>query len=55
MSGNEILIKKITSGERIGNSEAVELFTLPVPELGALADQRRRMILDDESVGRYQL
>lgn len=51
MSMPENLKKKILSGERIDKSEAVELFGLPMPELGALADIRRRGILDDDSVG----
>ncbi len=49
-AGNE-LKKKILSGERISESEGAELFLLPMPELGALADARRRMNYDDNTVG----
>ncbi|HPR38653.1 MAG TPA: CofH family radical SAM protein [Spirochaetota bacterium] len=47
----ENLKKKIISGDRIDSSDAVKLFSLPMPELGALADRRRRMIKDDDTVG----
>ncbi len=51
MSMNENLKNKIISGERIDKSDGVQLFSLPMPELGALADIRRRMLLDDDAVG----
>jgi len=51
MSGQDLLKQKIIAGERIEPAEAVKLFSLPVPELGALADLRRRMIKDDDTVG----
>ncbi len=45
------LNKKILSGERITEAEAVQLFALPMPELGALADTSRRMKYNDNTVG----
>src|SRR5215831_3571647 len=36
------LIEKLLSGQRIACEEALELYRLPLEELGALADQRRR-------------
>lgn len=51
MTDTSNLKKKILSGERITESEAVTLFAMPMPELGALADARRRMKYDNDTVG----
>lgn len=42
---------KILSGERIDITEAEMLFAMPLPQLGALADARRKTDFDDERVG----
>ena len=36
------LTEKVLAGERISGAEALELYRFPLPELGALADARRR-------------
>lgn len=51
MNSKDMLVRKILSGDRIDNSDALMLFSFPMAELGALADARRRRILDDDSVG----
>jgi len=51
MSGLEFLKQRILAGRRIESADAVKLFSLPLPELGALADSRRRMIKDEDTVG----
>lgn len=51
MTGKNILKQKILGGERIDAADAVKLFSFPMPELGALADRRRGMISDDDTVG----
>ncbi|HEX8372199.1 MAG TPA: cyclic dehypoxanthinyl futalosine synthase [Chthoniobacterales bacterium] len=40
----ESAIEKVIAGERITGAEAMELYWLPLPELGWLADQRRQQI-----------
>jgi cyclic dehypoxanthinyl futalosine synthase len=37
------LLQKVWDGERIDASEALRLYRLPIEELGALADRRRRL------------
>src|SRR3981081_2019615 len=37
------LVEKVLAGERISAEEALELYHLPLQELGALADHRRTM------------
>ena len=37
------LLQKVWNGDRIGQSEAVRLYALPLEELGALADRRREL------------
>jgi cyclic dehypoxanthinyl futalosine synthase len=38
-----MVVEKVLAGERIGPDEALELYDLPLQELGALADHRRNM------------
>jgi cyclic dehypoxanthinyl futalosine synthase len=38
----DVLAEKVLAGERISPNEALELYRWPLPELGILADQRRR-------------
>jgi len=42
---SETLIDRIIDGERITPAEALELYRLPLEELGALADHRRKLAL----------
>lgn len=44
------LIKKIYDGERIGADEAVELYSLPLLEIGKCADAARKRIFGNEVV-----
>src|SRR5437899_667808 len=37
------LTEKVLAGERISSDNALELYRLPLEELGALADERRRL------------
>jgi len=37
------LVEKVLAGQRISAEEALELYHLPLQELGALADHRRSM------------
>ena len=41
-SNRDALTERVLAGERISPSEAVQLYQLPLEELGALADERRR-------------
>ena len=41
------LTEKVLAGERISGAEALELYRFPLPELGALADARRRQSTGD--------
>ena len=41
------LCQKVWNGERISEAEAVELYHLPLQQLGALADRRRRLAKAD--------
>lgn len=43
---------RVLNGERISPAEAVELYRLPLPQLGAWADARRRAIKGDAYDGR---
>ena len=43
----ESLIDRVIEGERITPEEALELYRLPLEELGALADHRRKLALAD--------
>src|SRR5215470_1035794 len=36
------LMEKVLAGERISSNDGLELYRLPLEELGALADERRR-------------
>ena len=38
----EALTEKVLAGERISSDDAIDLYRLPLEELGALADERRR-------------
>ncbi|HZC34890.1 MAG TPA: dehypoxanthine futalosine cyclase, partial [Chthoniobacterales bacterium] len=38
-----MVVEKVLAGERIAPGEALELYDLPLQELGALADHRRNM------------
>ena len=40
----ESLIDRVIGGERVTPDEALELYRLPLEELGALADHRRKQI-----------
>ncbi len=42
---SETLIDRVIDGERITPAEALELYRLPLEELGALADHRRKLAL----------
>jgi len=42
MMHRDRLMEKISGGQRISTAEALELYQLPLQELGALADERRR-------------
>jgi cyclic dehypoxanthinyl futalosine synthase len=44
---SEKLIDRVIEGERITPEEAMELYRLPLEELGALADHRRKLALAD--------
>jgi len=46
------VISKVLAGERISADEALELYRLPLPELGWLADQRRQQKKADAYDGR---
>src|SRR3984893_15479961 len=43
LNGNAA-VEKVLAGERISRSDALELYALPLEELGALADQRRQQV-----------
>ena len=45
------LCQKVWNGERITGAEAVELYSLPLQQLGALADRRRRLAKADDYDG----
>ena len=45
------LCQKVWNGERITGAEAVELYSLPLQQLGALADRRRRLAKADDYEG----
>ena len=45
------LCQKVWNGERITGAEAVELYDLPLQQLGALADRRRRLAKADDYEG----
>lgn len=49
---DEAVIDKVLAGERITQDDARALYLLPLQELGALADQRRRAIKQDAFAGR---
>jgi cyclic dehypoxanthinyl futalosine synthase len=51
MITTSILKDKILAGERIDREEALELFNWDLLELGHAADERRKMIHPDETVG----
>lgn len=42
-SSIDTLLQKVWDGERISSPEAMQLYTLPLEELGALADRRRQL------------
>ena len=44
-AASEALIDRVIEGERITPGEALELYRLPLEELGALADHRRKLAL----------
>lgn len=49
---SSLLVKnKIQKNERLSFSEAVQLFSWPLLELGILADQRRQVVLKNNEVG----
>ena len=48
----EALCKKVWAGERITGDEAARLYELPLSQIGALADRRRRLAKADAYDGR---
>ncbi|MCX6896145.1 MAG: dehypoxanthine futalosine cyclase [Verrucomicrobia bacterium] len=46
------LLQKVWDGQRISAAEALRLYTLPLEELGALADRRRQLAKKDAYNGR---
>jgi cyclic dehypoxanthinyl futalosine synthase len=48
----DALIDKVWRGERISAAEAADLYTLPLEELGSLADRRRQIVRADAFEGR---
>ncbi|HJN82501.1 MAG TPA: dehypoxanthine futalosine cyclase, partial [Verrucomicrobiota bacterium] len=48
----EALCQKTWDGGRVSADEAVQLYELPLPQLGALADRRRRLAKADAYGGR---
>jgi cyclic dehypoxanthinyl futalosine synthase len=51
ISGADV-IDKVLEGERIDKEDALELYRLPIEELGALADHRRRIAKEAAYGGR---
>jgi cyclic dehypoxanthinyl futalosine synthase len=49
---NDALLEKVWRGDRITSVEARELYSLPLEELGSLADRRRQLIRADSFDGR---
>ena len=43
----EALCQKVWDGERVSGDEAARLYELPLPQLGTLADRRRRLAKAD--------
>src|SRR5437867_11328018 len=48
----DALSDKVVEGERISSDEAIELYSLPLEELGALADVRRNLAKEKSYGGR---
>src|SRR5207245_11301524 len=48
----DTLSNKVLEGERISSDEAIELYSLPLEELGALADVRRNLAKEKSYGGR---
>src|SRR5207249_10315015 len=48
----DTLSNKVLEGERISSDEAIELYSLPREELGALADVRRNLAKEKSYGGR---
>jgi cyclic dehypoxanthinyl futalosine synthase len=48
----EALIEKVFEGKRISSDEALQLYALPLEELGALADRRRNLAKEKHYGGR---
>src|SRR5712692_2099566 len=48
----DTLSDKVLEGERISSDEAIELYSLPLEELGALADARRNLAKEKSYGGR---
>src|ERR1700743_1084425 len=46
------VVDKVLDGERINKEEALELYGLPIEELGALADHRRKLAKGPAYCGR---
>jgi cyclic dehypoxanthinyl futalosine synthase len=46
------LLQKVWDGGRVGQAEALRLYSLPIEELGALADRRRQLARADAYDGR---
>ena len=48
----DVLLQKAWNGERINQAEALELYSLPLEELGALANRRRELAKAKDHDGR---
>jgi len=48
----DALSDKVLGGQRISSDEAIELYSLPLEELGALADVRRNLAKEKSYGGR---
>jgi cyclic dehypoxanthinyl futalosine synthase len=48
----DALVEKVWSGNRIDQAEALRLYSLPLEELGALADRRRQLVKANAYEGR---
>ena len=48
----DVLLQKVWDGSRINEAEALRLYSLPIEELGALADRRRQLARSEAHDGR---
>src|SRR3954470_7643663 len=52
LAAGQTLTDKVLAGERLSADEALELYRLPLAELGALANARRELAKRDSFAGR---